>query len=247
MKERLQKILSQAGVASRRKAEEIIKQGRVAVDGRVVTAMGLQVDPDCQIITLDGKPLTPAEKKISILLNKPKGYVTTMRDPQGRPIVTSLLDNMTARVFPVGRLDLNTEGALILTNDGDLAQKIQHPSFEVNKTYEARVFGRPNKAKLKKLEEGIELEGGKTWPARIEILQRYAHETILKITIHEGKKRQVRKMFAAIGHRVLDLKRTAYGRLELGGLPSGKYRVLNDRDLALLFAGKNSLCKKESI
>ena len=244
MKERLQKILAQAGVASRRRAEEIIKQGRVAVDGAVVSEMGVQVDPDDHNITIDGQPLHPEEEKIYILLNKPTGYVTTLHDPQGRPIVTSLLTEIKARVFPVGRLDLNTEGALIMTNDGDLAQKIQHPRFEINKTYVAEVAGHPSTKNLMKLERGIELEGHTTWPAKLKIIKKGTRSTTIEITIHEGKKRQVRKMFDAIGHTVLHLKRTAYGKLKLADLPTGKYRKLRDRDLALIFADKNSALKK---
>ena len=245
MKERLQKILAQAGIASRRKAEEMIKQGRVAVDGKVVTEMGIKMDPERHRITCDSKPLTVKKAKIYILLNKPKGYVSTLRDPQGRPIVTSLLEGLAGqRVFPVGRLDLDTEGALLLTNDGGLAQKIQHPSFEVNKTYEAVVVGRPDRGQLARLEKGIEIDGRKTWPARLRVISRHGGSTTIVITIHEGRKRQVRKMFDAIGHQVLNLKRIAYGKLGLGGLSSGKYRLLDDADLALIFAGKNTLYKK---
>ncbi|MBU1985922.1 MAG: pseudouridine synthase, partial [Proteobacteria bacterium] len=152
---RLQKYLAGCGIASRRKAEEIIAQGRVTVDGEIVAAMGSQIDPSSQEIRLDGKLVTPHNDFLYILLNKPQGYVTTMSDPQGRPIVTSLLHGINVRLFPVGRLDLDTEGALILTNDGELAQKIQHPSYEVTKTYEARVLGRPAEKMLQKLEHGI--------------------------------------------------------------------------------------------
>lgn len=236
MKERLQKILARAGVCSRRKAEEFIKTGRVAIDGRIVTEMGLKVDPDRQLIEFDSKPVSSPEKKIYILLNKPAGYVTTLHDPQGRPIVTSLLKKISSRVFPVGRLDLDTEGALILTNDGELAQRILHPSFEINKTYVAKVAGRPNHLKLQQLTTGIEIEGRKTSPARLKILNTEAGASIVEITIHEGRKRQVRKMFAAISHRVLELKRTAYGGLKLGSLPKGKYRFLSKKDLKKIFS-----------
>jgi 23S rRNA pseudouridine2605 synthase len=245
MKERLQKILAQAGIASRRKAEELIKQGRVAVDGMVVTEMGIKVDPARKTVTFDNKPIIRATTKVYILLNKPKGYVSTVRDPQGRPTVTSLLAGLGGqRVFPVGRLDLDTEGALLLTNDGDLAQKVQHPSHEVNKTYEATVTGRPEREKLARVEAGIEIEGRKTWPARLKISSRQAGRTTIRITIHEGRKRQVRKMFDAIGHPVVHLRRIAYGRLDLGDLPLGKYRLLNDKDIALIFANNKNLYKK---
>ncbi len=235
MQERLQKVLAKAGIASRRKAEELIKQGKVKVDGKVVTEMGTKVDPETQNIECNGIPLAPREKKIYILLYKPTGFLSTVHDPQSRPIVTDLLHNIKERVYPVGRLDLDTEGALILTNDGQLAQKILHPSHEVNKTYVARVKGRPGKKKLEALSKGIELEGRKTWPAHIEVLENKSQYTTIQIIIHEGRKRQVRKMFEAIGHPVLKLKRAAYGRLHLGELGPGKYRFLSPGDIKLIF------------
>jgi 23S rRNA pseudouridine2605 synthase len=236
MQERLQKILARAGAGSRRKAEEMIQDGRVAVDGIVIREMGIKVDPAKQTITLDGRPVSLEEEKVYILLNKPRGYVTTLNDPQGRPVVTDLLKGVRFRVFPVGRLDLDTEGALILTNDGSLAQKVQHPSFEVNKTYVARVAGRPSSHKLAELAEGIMLEGKKTYPALLKVLRPGSRSTVIQITIHEGRKRQVRKMFAAIGHRVHELKRIAYGGLQLGDLAQGKFRYLNSKEIDLIFS-----------
>jgi 23S rRNA pseudouridine2605 synthase len=235
MEERLQKILARAGICSRRKAEEYIADGRVTVDGKVVTRPGLKVDPEQTEITVDGKQVR-REEKIYILLHKPAGYVTTMSDPQGRPIVTDLLPGIKHRVFPVGRLDLESEGALILTNDGALGNKVLHPSFEVNKTYEATVKGVPNAAELQRLARGIILDGLKTWPAKLRVLHRKKGETTIEVIIHEGKKRQVRKMFQAIGHSVLRLKRTAYGGLKLGALGRGKYRFLTQIDLKKLFS-----------
>lgn len=237
MEERLQKILAKAGIASRRKAEELIRTGRVAVDGRIVTELGTRIDPQKSTITFDGKPLV-REKIIYIMLNKPAGYVTTLSDPQGRPIVTDLLHNIPQRVFPVGRLDYETEGALILTNDGNLGQYIQHPRYEVNKTYVATVSGKPSARNIRQLETGIMVDGRKTWPATVRILEQKQAETVLELTIHEGKKRQVRKMLAAIGHPVRNLTRTAYGRLRLGNLPPGKYRFLTENDLKKIFSGK---------
>jgi len=234
--ERLQKILARAGIASRRTADELIRQGKVTVDGKVVSEMGLKVDPQKQMVACNGKPVQPEEEKIYLLLNKPKGYVTTLHDPQGRPIVSSLLAGISARVFPVGRLDFDTEGALILTNDGEFAQRILHPSFEIKRTYQATVRGLPAQGKLRLLEEGIEIEGKKTWPAKVRIIGREPGATTVEITIHEGRKRQVRKMFAAIGHRVVVLKRIAYGGLRLGSLATGKYRFLTRADLTLIFA-----------
>ena len=235
MQERLQKILAKAGVASRRGAEELIRQGKVTVDGRVVTEMGTKVDPEIQDIECDGVGLTSQEKKVYILLHKPTGYLSTVDDPQGRPIVTDLLKNIKERVYPVGRLDLDTDGALLFTNDGELAQKILHPSHEVNKTYVAKVKGLPGRKKLDALSRGIELEGRKTWPASIKVLKTEAHSAVIQIIIHEGRKRQVRKMFEAIGHPVLELKRIAYGQLELGGLEPGKYRFLTPADIKFIF------------
>jgi len=186
-------------------------------------------------ITVDNRPVEQ-EEKIYILLNKPTGYVTTLDDPQGRPIVTDLLPEIRHRVFPVGRLDLDSEGALLLTNDGALGNRILHPRFEVNKTYEATVRGVPKKSSLLQLERGILLEGKKTWPARTRVLGRKKGTTTVEVIIHEGKKRQVRKMFQAIGHPVLRLKRTAYGGLQLGSLAPGKCRFLDSDDLRLIFS-----------
>lgn len=237
MKERLQKILAKAGIASRRKAEEHILAGRVAVNGTIIKELGIKVDPENSIITFDGKPIEK-EKFVYILLNKPTGYVTTLSDPQGRPIVTDLLQGISQRVFPVGRLDYDTEGALLLTNDGSLGQFIQHPRYEVNKTYIAKVAGIPTSSKIRQLESGVEIEGYKTWPAKVRIIAQNQSSSTLELIIHEGKKRQVRKMLAAIDHPVKSLKRTAYGRLRLGNLPRGKYRFLTQKDLKKIFSGK---------
>jgi 23S rRNA pseudouridine2605 synthase len=232
---RLQKYIAQCGLASRRGAEEMIRQGRVTVDGARVTDMGTKVIPGLQKVHLDGKPLHLTNRSITLLLNKPKGYVTTLSDPQGRPIVTSLLQGIRARVFPVGRLDFDTEGALILTNDGDLAESILHPRYEVNKTYEALLSGRPADAELRRLEQGIVIENKRTAPASINIIRKTKPSTLVTITIHEGRKRQVKKMFAAIGHPVLNLKRISYGQLFLQDLPVGKYRILSATDLKKIF------------
>jgi len=232
--ERIQKIIAHAGICSRRKAEEYIAEGRVKVDGKPVTQPGLKVDPEQVVITVDGKPLRE-EKKIYILLHKPRGYVTTMSDPQGRPIVTDLLPEIRERLFPVGRLDLDSEGALLLTNDGALANQVLHPRFEVNKTYEATVRDLPKKSDFQRLEQGIVLDGKKTWPAQLRVLKKKKDVTVIEIIIHEGKKRQVRKMFQAVGHPVIRLKRTAYGRLRLKNLQEGRYRFLDEIDVKKLF------------
>jgi len=233
---RLQKYLALCGVASRRRAEEMIKSGRIRVDGKIITEMGVQVDAKTQIIQCDNRIVTPDDQPpVYILLNKPKGYVTTLSDPQGRPVVTSLLVHVKERVFPVGRLDLDTEGALLLTNDGALAHRILHPKFETHKTYEALVQGIPSKKGIGLLKKGIMLEGQKTWPAVIAIVKQKEHSTLCRITIHEGRKHQVRKMFQAIGHPVINLKRTAYGRLQLGSLKTGSYRILSQNQVKKIF------------
>ncbi|MBU0482107.1 MAG: rRNA pseudouridine synthase [Proteobacteria bacterium] len=234
MNERLQKILASAGICSRRQAEKYILSGRVAVDGEVVTSLGTKADPGLQNIEFDGHPLSSPDK-ICILLHKPRGFVTTMSDPQGRPTVTTLLKGLKSRVYPVGRLDLDTSGALLLTNDGDLAQRLLHPSNEINRTYDALVRGVPAGKDLQRLARGIMLEGRKTWPADLEVLHQTPHETLIRIVIHEGRKRQVRKIFAAIGHPVKELKRVAYGGLWLENIPEGKYRLLTQNDIRKLF------------
>ena len=198
--------------------------------------MGEQIIPGKQKVYFDGKEVVAEERFIYILLNKPKGYVTTLSDPQGRPIVTSLLSGIQERVYPVGRLDLDTEGALLLTNDGNLAQSILHPSHEVTKTYEAEVKGHPPTASIRRLEKGILLEKKKTAPARIRVKQRGKETTTMVITIHEGRKRQVKKMFQAIGHPVIALKRLAYGQLTLDGLSIGKYKILQQKELQKIFS-----------
>jgi len=232
---RLQKYMADCGVASRRKSEEFIRDGRVQVNGKIVTEMGTRVIPGRHVVTVDGSEIRQKTEHIYVLLNKPKGYVTTLSDPQGRPVVTSLITDIDARLFPVGRLDLDTEGALLLTNDGDLAQKIQHPKFEVRKTYEATVSGLPASQKIRKLESGIVVHGKKTAPARVRLKKKQKRTSIFTITIHEGRKRQVRKMFAAIGHPVTYLQRISYGRLTLGNLPKGSYKRLKISEIKKIF------------
>lgn len=241
---RLQKFLADCGICSRRKAEEHIKAGLVQVDGQTITAMGVSVDPEQQEVRFKGRVVARREREVTVLLHKPVGYVTTLSDPQGRPTVTELV-KLKARLFPVGRLDLDTSGALLLTNNGQLAQKIQHPSFETTKTYEAVVQGRPGQSSLQRLARGIRLEGKLTAPARLRVTGRRSGETVVEITIHEGRKRQVRKMFKAIGHPVLSLKRLAYGRLNLGNLPPGAWRRLDQSEIKKIFLKKFPLQTKK--
>ena len=237
MEERLQKLLAKAGVASRRGSEELIRDGRIQVNGVTIVELGYKADPSQDTIAFDGKRIS-FEQKIYVLLNKPAGYVTTMADPQGRPIVSDLLRDFPERLFPVGRLDLETEGALLMTNDGELGNAVLHPRYEVNKTYEAWVAGFPSSRELERLERGIEIEGVMTRPAQIRVLRRTKHQSLVEVIIHEGKKRQVRKMFQAINHRVMHLKRTAYGQLVLGTLAPGKYKILGTNDLKKIFSDK---------
>jgi len=227
MLERLQKILAQAGIASRRAAEELITAGRVAVNGTVVTELGTKADPAQDRITLDGKPVRLEERKLYILLNKPVGYVTTLKDPQGRPVVTSLLKGVKERVYPVGRLDYNTEGLLLLTNDGELANRLAHPRHEVDKGYLVRVRGSVTEEQLRLLAVGVALEDGMTAAAVVTLVRESENNSWISVTIHEGRYRQVRRMCEAVGLAVVRLRRTRYGFLEAGELKPGEYRLLS--------------------
>ena len=228
MQERLQKILAAAGVASRREAEQIIASGRVGVNGVIVSEMGFKADLDIDIVTVDGKRIISGTAKIYIMLYKPAGYVTTMKDPQGRQIVTDLLKDVKERIFPVGRLDYNTEGLLLLTNDGEWANTLAHPRHEVDKEYQVRVRGKVSPAQIRHLSEGVELEDGRTAPAVVRIIRESDNNTWISVTIHEGRYRQVRRMCEALDLQVVRLKRSRYGFLELGNLKPGEYRRLTD-------------------
>lgn len=231
MEERLQKILSRYGVSSRRSAEELIKQGRVAVNGEIVTSMGSKADPDRDSIVVDGKPLPTRLSFVYVALNKPKGYVTTTRDPQKRPVITDLIKDLNVRLYPVGRLDYDTEGLIFLTNDGDFAWKLQHPRFKISKTYLVEVEGRPKAKDIEKLRRGIVIEGKKTLPAGIKWIRTGDQISLLEVVIKEGRKRQIRKMFASIGNEVRSLRRTAISDIAIGGLPPGQYRFLEQAEL----------------
>ncbi len=232
MPERLQKIISQAGIASRRHAEELITAGRVTVNGRVVVELGTKVEPGRDVVAVDGRPVA-GEDKFYVLLNKPRGVVTTLSDPRGRKTVSELVADLPARLYPVGRLDYNTEGLLILTNDGELTHALTHPSHGIDKTYVTTVVGRPSEEKLDRLRLGITLEDGVTAPARVR-LTGYDLETntaTLTIVIHEGRNRQIRRMCQAIGHPVEKLKRTAFAFLTLEGVGRGRYRHLEREEV----------------
>ncbi len=231
--ERLQKYMSRCGVASRRKAEELILAGLVKVNGETIRKLGAKIIPGRDRVEVKGKEINPAEF-IYLMLNKPKGYITGNRDPQGRLTVLDLLPEEFPRVFPVGRLDYNTTGLLLLTNDGQLAFGITHPSYEVKKTYEVLVKGVPEPTSLESLRKGILLEDGPTLPAKVDIIKVKTGNAIIRIVIREGRKRQVRRMFWAIGHPVMELMRVGIGPLTLDGLPLGKYRPLNGMEIAAL-------------
>ncbi|CAM4225738.1 pseudouridine synthase [Paenibacillus tarimensis] len=230
--ERLQKILAQAGVASRRKCEELILSGKVEVNGEIVTTLGVKADPAADEIKVNGRKIR-SETKLYLMLHKPKGVITSASDPEGRKVVGDFLPGIKERVYPVGRLDYDTEGLLLLTNDGEFANLLTHPSHHVPKTYHATVKGVPHGSLLEKLEKGIELEDGMTAPAEIEYqdVDPDSKRSTIRITIHEGRNRQVRRMFEAIGHPVILLKRVKFGDLTLQGLPRGKYRHLTPREV----------------
>lgn len=230
MWERLQKVLAHAGVASRRKCEEIIRQGRVAVNGQVVTELGTQVDPERDNITVDGRRISVTEEYTYIVLHKPVGVITTADDPWGRPAVLDLVDVET-RVYPVGRLDANSEGLVLLTNDGTLTHQLTHPSFEHPKEYHVLVAGRPAKMALERLRAGVRLENGMTAPAQVGVLRREGKDTWLRMILHEGRKRQIRRMADAVGHPVRRLIRVGIGPIRLGDLAPGKWRHLSRREI----------------
>lgn len=233
--------MAQCGVASRRASERIISQGRVCVNGESVDYMGCEVNPDKDTVTLDGEEIRPEAKKFYIILNKPKGYVTTVKDEFNRPTVMELVKDVHARIYPVGRLDYDTSGLLIMTNDGEFANILTHPSHSVDKGYIAALNTMPSADAIKRLREGIELDGKLTAPARVEILKPLKRSCEIKITIHEGRNRQVRRMFEAVGAEVVSLKRISVGGVTLGNLPEGKWRRLNDAERCKLMGkGKNS-------
>src|SRR5574341_1360960 len=234
MEERIQKIISAAGVTSRRAAEDLILEGRVRVNGKVVTELGSKADPEKDHIKVDGKLINPQQPKAYIVLNKPVGYVTTMSDPEGRQTVQDLLKGVRVRVYPVGRLDYNTEGLLLLTNDGDFAHLIPHPKYELPKTYLVKIKGVLNDAAINRLESGVFLTDGKTAPARVKRLRKEEANSWVEITIHEGKKRQVRRMIDHVGNSVIRLKRVRVGNLPLGNLPPGSYRHMTPEEVTML-------------
>ncbi len=231
---RLQKALAGAGVASRRVSEGLIREGRVSVNGQVVTALGVKVDLERDEVAVDGQPLRRRSELVHVMLNKPAGVITTARDPQGRTTVLHLVAGVGTRLFPVGRLDADTEGLLLLTNDGELAHRLLHPRFHVPKTYVAEVRGAIPEAVLTRLAKGIALEDGVTAPAEVRLIRRGRGTSVVELTLREGRKRQVKRMLAAVGYPVTALRRVAFGPLILGDLPVGAWRPLTREELEAL-------------
>jgi len=236
MQERLQKLISQAGISSRRAAEEMILAGRVTVNDVVVTELGSKADPAIDSITVDGKPVRPVTSHLYILLNKPAGYMTTLDDPEGRQLVTDLLPEIKERVYPVGRLDYNTEGLLLLTNDGEWANRLMHPRHEIDKEYHVRVRGKAHKSQIDQLAAGVLIDEKQTAPATVKLIKDGEQNDWLSITIHEGRNRQIRRMCEAVSLSVVRLKRVRYGSLEIGSLKPGLFRLLTQTEVSGLAA-----------
>ncbi len=232
--ERLQKFMAEAGVASRRASEELIRQGRVTVNGERA-ALGMRIDPARDVVVCDGKRLSGRETHVVILLYKPRGVVCTSSDPEGRKTVQDYVSEIPQRLYNVGRLDINSEGLLLMTNDGALAQRLTHPRYGVEKTYYAVCDGKLAASEIALLVNGVMLEDGMTAPARVENVRTTQRgDTAFSITIHEGRNRQIRRMLEAVGHRTLRLKRERLGPLTLGNLQPGQWRRLSDGEIAAL-------------
>ena len=224
---RLEKYLAKSGIASRRTSQKRIKTGRVTVNGERVLIPGTHIEPDRDVVKVDELRVEESPESIYLMLNKPPGYVTTVRDERRRPTVMEFVKDIPERIYPVGRLDRDTEGLLLMTNDGEFANRLMHPRHEVKKTYIAWVRGKPGKKAIHQLRKGVEIEGGFTSQAEIAPISHRQDRTQFRITIHEGKKRQIRRMFQAVEHEVTFLKRIAIGALVLGDLPVGRYRMLS--------------------
>ena len=230
---RLNKYIASAGICSRRKADELIENGNVKVNGAVVKTMGWQVEED-DVVEANGRVIEAVNKKIYVVVNKPLGYITSMQDEKDRDTVADLVADIPQRLFPVGRLDYNTTGLLIMTNDGELTQTLTHPRHEVYKTYVAKVAGVISDSRLAKLRKGVDIEGFVTSPAKVRLVRQMPRHAVVEISIREGKNRQVRKMFAAVGNKVQELHRTAIGEIRLGRLKEGHYRKLTKEEIAYL-------------
>ncbi|MBI4558028.1 MAG: rRNA pseudouridine synthase [Candidatus Hydrogenedentes bacterium] len=229
---RLQKFLAECGLASRRTAEQLVASGRVTVNGKTAQ-LGDSIDPTSDQVLFDGKPVS-SEKKVYILLNKPPGVISSVRDTHHRKTVLDCLTGVHARVFPVGRLDLDVEGALLLTNDGELAYRLTHPRYQVDKVYLARVKGAMSPETAMRLEKGVVLEDGATAPAKARILNRGARDTLIQLTLREGRKREVKRMCESVGHPVWELRRVAIANVRVKGLKPGEWRRLSDSEVLKL-------------
>jgi 23S rRNA pseudouridine2605 synthase len=236
--ERLQKFLSRAGVVSRRTAEDWIRAGRVAVNGQVVTVMGVKVDPDRDVVRVDRRQVKVSAAPMIVMLHKPSGYVSTTRDPQGRRVVTELLGQSLGRLYPVGRLDYDATGLLLLTNNGELAHRLTHPSFQILRTYRVTVGGEVSQETVRQLAAGVALDGRTVYP-EVHTIKRTPEKSVLEITVHEGRYHLIKRLMAAVGHPVLKLKRIAFGPLRLEGLSRGSFRNLTPQELAALKAEVN--------
>ncbi len=234
MKERLQKIIARSGIASRRAAERMIQEGRVSVNQRSVTALGTKADERKDEIRIDGKLIAVNPLHIYLMLHKPRGFVTTLKDPQGRPIVTDLIKGIQERVFPVGRLDYDSEGLLLLTNDGEFAYKVQHPKFEISKTYMVKIKGTLSGEEMKTLKEGVQLQDGLVKPLRIGMEKKNKKNSWIEMTISEGRNRVVRRFFESIERPVIRLVRIAISAVELGTLRPGEFRYLSEKEIKRL-------------
>ena len=240
MEERLQKFLARSGVTSRRKAEELILQGRIKVNGKVITELGTKIDSEKDIVEYNEKKIEISDEKIYILLNKPIGYVTTAKDQFNRDSVLDLI-KINKRIVPVGRLDMYTSGALILTNDGDFVYKVTHPKHEIEKTYTVTLKGIIEKEAIEKLKKGIKIEDYTTKPAKVKILKtdNEKNQSGIEIIIHEGKNRQVRKMCEAIGYKVIALHRSKISKIGVKDLPLGKWRYLTNKEVEIIIKENN--------
>ncbi len=231
---RLQKYLALCGTASRRNAEKMIAEGRVAINGTIVRQMGVQVDEKSDCVTVDGRIIVPESEKHYLMYNKPSGEVTTVHDPEGRATVMDRFRDYPVRLFPVGRLDYQSEGLLLLTNDGEMMNRLLHPSFEIRKSYLIKVSNRVTEEEIMQLRRGVIIDGRLTSPAEVRLIRYDTFSTDLIVTIHEGRNRQVRKMIEAVGHQVVLLKRIQFGPLTLGDLPSGMWRKLTEDEIVKL-------------
>ena len=232
--ERIQKILANAGIASRREAERMVIEGRVTVNGKVVDQLGFKTDPSKDHIKVDGKRLGRFEPKIALLLNKPRGYVSTVKDPEGRPTVMDLLKNFKWRVYPVGRLDFDAEGLLLLTNDGDLTYHFSHPKFSIPRTYQVKIRGVPEEERLARLKKGVRLEDGNAKAVSVKVFRQREKNSWIQVVVTEGRNHLVKRMFSAIGYPVVKLKRVGFGPIQLGDLRIGQYRFLTAEEMMKL-------------